>query len=138
MDAIEASMRIAASGLEAQSLRMRVVAENIANADSTAASAGADPYRRKTVVFENVLDRSIGARLVDIKRVGVDRTEFTSVYDPGHPAADDRGYVKQPNVNGLIEMMDMREASRSYEANLNVIEQARSIMMRTIGLIQTP
>jgi flagellar basal-body rod protein FlgC len=136
MDPVSLTMRIAASGLEAQSLRMRVVSENIANADSTAAGPNGDPYRRKTVVFENVLDRATGAKMVEIKKVGVDKTDFSTEFAPGHPAADENGYIQRPNVNSLVEMMDLREAGRSYEANLNVIEQARSMSMRTIDMLR--
>lgn len=135
MDSISATMKVAASGLQAQSLRIRMTAENIANANSTAASAGGDPYARKTVVFESKFDRSFGAELVKIKRIGVDPSEFTEVYNPSHPGANADGYVKMPNVNPLIEMTDMREASRSYDANLNIIEQARSMAANTLALL---
>jgi flagellar basal-body rod protein FlgC len=130
------SIAIASSGLKAQSMRMRVVAENVANANSTASTPGGDPYRRKTITFEAELDRSLGASLVEVKSIGVDRSSFKQVYDPSHPAADEDGYVKMPNVSTLIEMADMREATRAYEANLNMIEQARSMLMRTTDLIR--
>ncbi len=136
MDPISAVMKIASSGLQAQSLRIRVVAENIANAQSKSAAPGGDPYRRKTVTFESKLDRAVGAELLNVKRVGVDRSDFQLVYDPGHPGADAAGYVKAPNVNSLIEMTDMREASRSYDANLNLIEQARGLAASTLALLQ--
>ncbi|WP_428410383.1 flagellar basal body rod protein FlgC [Hyphococcus sp.] len=135
MDSISAAMKIAASGLEAQSLRIRMTAENIANANSTSAAPGGDPYQRKTVVFESKFDRSFGAELVNIKRIGVDPSEFTMVHNPSHPGANADGYVKMPNVNPLIEMTDMREASRSYDANLNIIEQARSMAANTLALL---
>jgi flagellar basal-body rod protein FlgC len=135
-DALMSSIAIASSGLKAQSMRMRVVAENVANANSTASTPGGDPYRRKTITFEAELDRSLGASLVEVKSIGVDRSSFKQVYDPSHPAADEDGYVKMPNVSTLIEMADMREATRAYEANLNMIEQARSMLMRTTDLIR--
>lgn len=135
-DSLMSSIAIASSGLKAQSTRMRVVAENVANANSTASTPGGDPYRRKTITFEAELDRSLGASLVEVKSIGVDRSLFKQVYDPSHPAADEDGYVKMPNVSTLIEMADMREATRAYEANLNMIEQARSMLMRTTDLIR--
>jgi flagellar basal-body rod protein FlgC len=135
-DALMSSIAIASSGLKAQSMRMRVVAENVANANSTASTPGGDPYRRKTITFEAELNRSLGASLVEVKSIGVDRSSFKQVYDPSHPAADEDGYVKMPNVSTLIEMADMREATRAYEANLNMIEQARSMLMRTTDLIR--
>lgn len=136
MDAISAAMKIAASGLEAQSLRVRMVSENIANANSLGSAPGADPYRRKTIVFEPQFDKMVGADLVNVKRVGTDPGDFTLSFDPNHPAADAKGYVKVPNVNPLIEMTDMREATRSYDANLNVIEQARGMAMATLALLE--
>ena len=135
-DPLSASMKIAASGLHAQSQRMRVVSENIANADSTGKTAGADPYRRKTVTFENEFNRAAAADLVKIKDVGRDDSAFRIEYEPGNPAADVDGYVKKPNVNLLIEMADMRETNRSYEANLKMMTQTRSMLMRTIDLLR--
>ncbi|HSK41690.1 MAG TPA: flagellar basal body rod protein FlgC [Arenibaculum sp.] len=137
VDPLSATMRIAASGLEAQGTRLRVIAENIANVDSTANVAGGDPYRRKTVSFTSSLDRSLGAETVEIRRIGRDRSDFELVYDPAHPAADEKGYVKRPNVSTLIEMMDMREATRSFEASMNMIEQARAMMSRTVDLLRS-
>lgn len=137
MDPISATMRIAASGLQAQSLRVRMTAENIANANSMAASPGADPYQRKTIVFESKFDRALGANLVSIKRIGTDPSPFGEVYNPSHPSANADGYMKTPNVNTLIEMSDMREASRSYDANLKVIEQARSMAANTLSLLDS-
>lgn len=136
MDALASVMRIAAAGLHAQGTRLRVVAENVANANSTASVAGGDPYRRKTVIFANELDRAIGTELVEVKRIGVDKADFGELYDPGHPMANAEGYVKTPNVQPLIEMTDMREATRSYQANLNVIEQARSMLSATVELLR--
>jgi flagellar basal-body rod protein FlgC len=130
------SITVAASGLRAQSGRMRVIAENIANADSTAARAGAEPYRRKIPTFRATMDRALEANVVDLGKVRPDPSEFRSKYEPGHPAADDSGYVKYPNVNGLIEMADMREAQRSYEANLNVISATRRMLQRTIDILR--
>ena len=135
MDPISAAMKIASSGLEAQSLRVRMVSENIANANSLGAAPGADPYRRKTIVFQPDFDRGLGADLVKVKKIGVAPGEFTLSYDPSHPAANADGYVKTPNVNPLIEMTDMREATRSYDANLNLIEQARSMATATLALL---
>ena len=130
------SMSIATSGLRAQAGRMRVISENIANADSTAQTAGGDPYRRKTITFQNELDRQSGLDLVKVKKVCLDPSEFTRKYDPSNPAADNQGYVKLPNVNALIEMSDMREAQRSYEANLKVVEVARGMLQRTIDILR--
>jgi flagellar basal-body rod protein FlgC len=135
MDFIK-SMAIAASGLRTQAGRMRVIAENIANADSTAKSAGTDPYRRKIASFRSEVDRALDANVVGLGRVRPDPSEFRSKYEPGHPAADPNGYVKYPNVNSLVEMTDMREAQRSYEANLNVIGATRRMIQRTIDLLR--
>ncbi len=130
------SMAIAASGLKAQSGRMRVIAENIANADSTAQRAGGSPYRRKIPTFRSEMDRALEAQTVTMGRVRNDPTDFRTKYEPGHPAADANGYVKYPNVNSLVEMTDMREAQRSYEANLNVIGATRRMIQRTIDLLK--
>jgi len=129
------SIMVSASGLRAQSERMRVIAENMANADSMPQAPGLDPYRRKTVSFKTVLDREQNVDLVKIKKTGLDRSDFSKVYEPGHPGADNDGYVLKPNVNTLVEAMDMREAQRSYEANVNALETARSMLMRTIGIL---
>lgn len=130
------SLMIAASGLRAQQGRMRVLAENIANADSTASAPGADPYRRKIPTFVTELDRTTGANLVRIGKIERDKSEFRTRYEPGNPAADTRGYVKLPNVNDLIETVDMREAQRSYEANLNVITATRAMIVRTLDILR--
>jgi len=135
MDLIK-SMMVAASGLKAQSGRMRVIAENIANSDSTARVAGGDPYRRKIVTFEDKLNREIGANTVTLGRPVYDKTEFQLKYMPGHPAADEAGYVKMPNVNSMVEAMDMREARRSYEANLNLIQASRRMIAQTIDILR--
>lgn len=133
---LERSMRIAASGMKAQSARLRVTAENLANAESTSRTPGGDPYRRKTISFADRLDRALGAELVEVDRYGVDNTAFPLRYDPSHPAADEKGYVKEPNVNPLVELMDMREAQRSYEANLNAQQQARAMLQKTLDLLR--
>ncbi|HVP97720.1 MAG TPA: flagellar basal body rod protein FlgC [Roseiarcus sp.] len=135
-DPLQTSLRIAASGLEAQSTRLRVVSENIANAQSTGASPGADPYARKTVSFDSELDRATGVNLVEVKRIGVDRTPFKIERDPGNPAADENGVVKMPNVDVLVELADMREANRSYEANLQVAKQAAEMLTTTVNLMR--
>ena len=137
MDPLVASLKVAASGLEAQSTRIRIVSENLANARSTGDTPGADPFRRKTVTFAAELDRATNAALVEVERLGVDESDFSTEYDPGNPAADEKGFVKMPNVNVLIEMADMREANRSYEANLQSIKQSRDLISATIDLLRT-
>ena len=136
MDPLTAIGRVAASGMRAQGKRMQVVSENIANADSTSVQPGGDPYRRKTITFQSVLDVQTGGERVEVKAIGRDRSDFRLVYDPAHPAADAQGYVKMPNVNPLIEMADMREASRSYEANLNMLDMGRQMKARTLDLLR--
>jgi flagellar basal-body rod protein FlgC len=133
---LKESLMISAAGMKVQGERLRVVAENLANADSVAEVAGGDPYRRKTITFRNALDRALGMETVQVDKVGTDRSDFRLKYDPGNPAADAKGYVKLPNVNNLIEMTDMREAQRSYEANLRAIEVARTMLQRTIDLLR--
>ena len=135
MDLME-SLMISAAGMRVQGERLRVISENIANVDSVSEVPGGDPYRRKTITFQNALDREMGIDLVKVKKVGLDASEFTRKYDPNNPAADKAGYVKLPNVNSLIEMNDMREAQRSYEANLKVIEVSRGMLQRTIDLLR--
>jgi flagellar basal-body rod protein FlgC len=130
------TLTIAASGLRAQAGRMRVISENIANADSTPSSPGANPYRRKVPTFRTELDRSLGTRLVELGKVQNDASNFRLKYEPGHPAADSNGNVKYPNVNPLVEMTDMREAQRSYEANINVISATRRMLQRTIDILR--
>ncbi|WP_208642359.1 flagellar basal body rod protein FlgC [Methylobacterium terrae] len=137
MDPLLAASRLASAGLEAQSLRMRVVSENLANAQSTGNAPGADPYARKTVTFQAELDRMVGAASVRVRDIGTDKTPFRVEHDPSNPAADQNGNVKLPNVNALIEMADMREANRSYEANLQVIKQARAMVASVIDLLRT-
>jgi flagellar basal-body rod protein FlgC len=130
------SIAIAASGLRTQAGRMRIIAENIANADSTAHSPGADPYRRKIPTFRSEMDRALEARVVNLGKVQTDPSQFASKYQPGHPAADAVGNVKYPNVNPLVEMTDMREAQRSYEANINVIGATRRMIQRTLDILK--
>ncbi|WP_407522065.1 flagellar basal body rod protein FlgC [Methylobacterium oryzisoli] len=137
MDPLQLSTRIASAGMAAQSVRLRVVAENIANAQSTGATPGADPYQRKTVTFRTELDRAAGVAGIRVREVGTDAAPFRVEQDPGNPAADENGEVKYPNVNVLVEMADMREANRSYEANLQVIKQARALVASVIDLLKT-
>jgi flagellar basal-body rod protein FlgC len=129
-----AAMAVAASALRAQQGRMRVIAENIANANSTATTAGGDPYRRQVPIFRPT--KVQGAEGVQMVRVDPDESAFKTEYDPGNPAADARGYVKLPNVNSLVEALDMKEAQRAYEANLNVIETARVMESRTLDILK--
>ena len=129
-----ATMAVASSALRAQQGRMRVIAENIANANSTARTAGGDPYRRQIPVFKPTQVQ--GAEGVQMLRVDPDKSDFKTEYDPGNPAADAKGYVKLPNVNSLVEALDMKEAQRAYEANLNVIETARSMESRTLDILK--
>ena len=131
------SIAIAASGLRAQAGRMRVISENIANADSTAPRSGADPYRRKIPTFRSEVDRALDAKVVALGRVRTDPTEFRQKYEPGHPSADANGNVKYPNVNSLVEMTDLKEAQRSYEANINVITASRRMIQRTIEILKS-
>lgn len=136
MDALTAALKVAASGLGAQSERLRVVSENLANAQSTGNAAGADPYQRKTISFASELDRTSGVSLVKVSSIDRDPSAFPMEFQPGNVAADENGYVKTPNVNVLIEMADMSEANRSYEANLQVIKQARDLISMTIDLMR--
>ena len=131
------TMKISAAALQAQENRMRVIAETLANVDSMATTPGGDPYRRKTVSFRNVLDRQLGVNLLEIGRVDRDKSPLRSRFEPQNPAADADGYVKLPNVNALIEAMDMRQAQRSYEANLTVIEAAKSMLGKAIDLLRS-
>ncbi len=130
------SMSISAAGMKAQGTRLRIISENMANAGSTALTPDGDPYRRKLVTFGIVLDRELGVPLVDVARVSRDSTEFGEKYQPGHPAANASGYVKTSNVNSLVEITDMREAERSYQANLKVMQASRGMLQRTIDLLR--
>lgn len=136
MDSLRSIGAIAASGMRAQGERLKVVAENVANAGSTGATPGADPYQRKTLTFEEMIDRDSGASLVRISALGRDRAPFGREYDPSHPAADAEGYVRTANVNPLLEMSNMREASRSYEANLNMFEAGRRMRGQILDLLR--
>jgi flagellar basal-body rod protein FlgC len=135
-DALQAALKVSASGLEAQSQRMRVVTENLANAQSTAKVPGGDPYARKVVTFESEVDEAAGASVVKVASIERHRSPFRVEHNPGHPAADANGYVKLPNVDILTEVADMNEANRSYEANLQVIKQAREMISMTIDLMR--
>ena len=129
------SMTVAASGLRAQSERMKIIAENIANANSTSPTPGADPYRRKIATQQNNFDRELGANLVTSGKPLSDQSAFHSQYDPGNPTADKQGYVKLPNVDPLIEIMDMKEAQRSYEADLTVMDSTKQMLAKTVDLL---
>jgi flagellar basal-body rod protein FlgC len=131
------SLSIAAAGLRAQAGRMRVISENIANADSTAQDAGGDPYRRRIPTFRSELDRTLGVKVVGLGPVGTDPSDFHSKYEPGHPSADATGMVKYPNVNTMIEMTDMKEAQRSYTANIDVITSTRTMIQRTLDILRS-
>ncbi|MCK5576552.1 MAG: flagellar basal body rod protein FlgC [Sphingomonadales bacterium] len=133
---LEKSMQVSAAGLRAQSQRMRVISENLANSNSEAVAPGDAPYRRKIVTFKNSMDDTLGVRTVKVDRVNEDQSQFGRRFDAGHPAADENGYVQVTNVNGLIESMDMKQAQRTYEANLNAIEASRNMLMSTIDLLR--
>ena len=135
MEELFKALSVSASGLRAQSQRMRIIAENMANAKSLPQSPDQEPYRRKILTFSSRLDRALGVDVVKVNKVQFDQSAFTRRYDPSHPGANDEGYVLQPNVTALIESMDMREAQRTYEANLSMISTARAMLMRTIGII---
>jgi flagellar basal-body rod protein FlgC len=130
-----AAMAVAASALRAQQQRMRVIAENIANADSTAATPGADPYRKQTPVFATKVLPG-GVKGVSLTRIDIDQSPFRKEYDPGNPAADAQGFVKMPNIEPMVETLDMREAQRAYDANISVIETARNMDQRTLDLLK--
>lgn len=136
MDDLMKTLRVSAAGMKAQGTRLRVISENVANADSLPTEPGRLPYRRKVVHFKDVLDRSIGLDTVRVKAISPDRSDFQKRFDPAHPAADADGYVLAPNVNTLIEMMDMREAQRSYDANLNMIRASKAMLQSTIDVLR--
>lgn len=137
LDPLTVAVKVAASGLGAQSERLRIVSENLANAHSTGATPGADPFQRKTITFASELDRASGGSFVQVQSIDLDRSNFPLEYQPGHQAANEDGYVKLPNVNPIIEMADMTEANRSYEANLQVMRQARELITMTIDLLRS-
>lgn len=136
MDELKNAGKIAFSGMTAQARRLRVVSENMANADSLPQTPGAEPYRRKVITFKSELDGSTGASLVKVAKVSQDKSELARKFDPSHPAADREGYVLAPNVNPLIELMDMREAQRSYEANMNVINASKTMLSKTLDMLR--
>jgi flagellar basal-body rod protein FlgC len=133
---ITKAMAVSAAGMKAQGTRIKVIAENLANADSTAVTPGDLPYRRQVVTFKNALDRHLGVDTVRVAAIGVDRSDFQRRYEPGNPVADGDGYVLTPNVNAIVENMDLQEAQRSYDANLNLIDTAKTMLSHTIGLLQ--
>jgi flagellar basal-body rod protein FlgC len=135
MDATTA-LQISAHGMEAQTTRLRVIAENLANQDTIGSDPKTEPYRRKTVTFSNTVDRALGVPVVSVSKIGTDQSELPSRYDPSHPAANAAGYVHTPNVNPFVEMMDMREAQRTYNANLSVMQVARGMLSRAIALLK--
>ena len=135
MDLIN-TIHISSSGLRVQQDRLKIVAQNIANSESIGTRNGEDPYRRKTISFKNALDKETGLQMVKTKKIGTDKSEFIKKYEPAHPQADDQGYVLYPNVSSITEMMDMREARRGYEANLNVIESSKAMLSQTINLLR--
>jgi len=137
IDSLLAPGKIATAGMTAQSKRLLIISENIANSQSVGATPGADPYTRKTISFKSEIDRATGTALVKVADYGIDRSPFRIEQDPGNPAADKNGYVKMPNVNLMIEMADMREANRAYQANLQVYRQARELVSMTIDLMRT-
>ncbi|NQU60518.1 MAG: flagellar basal body rod protein FlgC [Rhodospirillales bacterium] len=136
MDDLMKTMRISAAGMRVQGSRLQVISENLANANSLPQDPGKNPYRRKVITFKNELDRSIGLKTVRVAKVQPDKSDFGKQHNPSHPAADADGYVLTPNVNSLIEMTDMREAQRSYEANLNVIKASKAMLSSTIDLLR--
>ena len=133
---LSTAVTLSARGMDAQGTRLRVIAENLANQDSAATTPGGEPYQRKTVSFQNRLDRQVGAETVRVREIGRDRSEYPLRFEPGNPAADKSGYVKTPNVNSFVELMDMREAQRSYTANLSVMQATRAMLTRTIEMLK--
>jgi flagellar basal-body rod protein FlgC len=136
MDDLSISSKVASSGMKAQATRLRVISENLANADSTSEIPGREPYRRKLITFREALDKSIDADTVKVKKIFNDQSPLRSKYDPAHPGANEEGYIQLPNVNPLVELMDMREAQRSYEANMNVISTSRAMVAKTLELLK--
>ena len=133
---IDKALTISARGMQVQTTRLRTIAENLANQDTTASTPQGEPYRRKLIAFENRVDRELGAETVRVKEITPDKGNLPLRFDPSHPAADDKGYVRVPNVNSFVEVMDMREAQRAYNANLNVMEVTRSMLTRTIEMLR--
>jgi len=133
---LEKALAISAAGMNVQGTRLRVIAENLANSQTAGSTPGADPYRRKTVTFSNEMNRELGTETVAVRSIDADKSDLPLRYDPSHPAADTNGYVKMPNVNSFIEIMDARDAQRSYEANLNVMASTRSMLSRTIEMLK--
>lgn len=136
VDLLSASLRIASSGIQAQSARLKVISENISNASSTGSTPGSDPFSRKTITFESEMNRAAGMALTKVKSVGIDEAPFPLEHSPGHPAADANGNVKMPNVDILVETADMRDATRAYEANLQVVKQSRDLLAMTLDLLK--
>ena len=130
------ALEISARGMDVQTTRLRVIAENLANQDTTGTSPNAEPYRRKTVEFGNQVDAALGVDMVKVQKIGEDRSEFPLRFDPSHPAANEQGYVRTPNVNSFVEVMDMREAQRSYNANLSVMQSSRGMLSRVIEMLK--
>ena len=133
---IAKALAISSRGMDVQTARLRTIAENLANQDTTGSAPGVDPYRRKVITFENRMDQALGVETVRVKAIATDKTELPKRFDPSHPAADQAGYVRTPNVNSFVEVMDMREAQRSYSANLNVLDATRTMLSRTIELLK--
>ncbi len=130
------ALGISSTGMQAQTVRLRVIAENLANQDTTGSSPGADPYRRKTVSFQTKMDAALGTDTVRVRQIGRDKADFNIRFDPANPAANPEGYVKLPNVNSFVEIMDMRDAERSYSANLAVMQATRGMLTRTIEMLK--
>lgn len=136
MDILSASMAISGSALEAQSVRLKIVSENLANSNTTGTEKGSDPYQRKTITFASVFDKALGVNTVKVQKIGLDQSAFKLEHEPNHPAADENGFVKRPNVSPLLEMADMRETSQSYEANVQALKQARSLVQMSIDMMR--
>jgi flagellar basal-body rod protein FlgC len=133
---LNTSLQVSAAGMGVQTARIKIIAENLANQNTTGPGPGADAYRRRTVSFQNRLDKALGVETVSVKKVGADKSEQPLRYEPGNPAADKNGYVKMPNVNSFIELMDMRDAEQAYSANLNVASTTRTMLSRTLDLLK--
>ncbi len=130
------SLDISAAGMTAQSTRLRVIAQNMANIDSTGSTPGSDPYQRQVINFTDTMNQALGVKLVEVENITKDNSAFPTKYDPSNPAANSQGYVKMPNVNNFVEMMDMQQAERSYDANLSVMQASRNMLTRTLALLQ--